>query len=169
MMTDQENFNMQVQRQIDAQNEQIKAFVKGLDDFKTEMRDRDNQRAAEIRALDAKMAAMQEATDAKLAKMQEATDAKLEKMQEATDAKLTAMQAVTDAKIAETNEKIATLQASTDARIEKIEKKMDKLADKIEGIGNHVRNLATTAMIGIAAMGATVIGSIVYSIFHKGG
>ena len=54
-MTEQERINQQLQRQIDAQNSRIDNTLAKVDmlvsemrDFKTEMRDRDNQRAAEI-------------------------------------------------------------------------------------------------------------------------
>ena len=54
-MTEQEERNVEFQRQIDLQNARIDKIdlkidnlVKSLDDFKQEMRDKDNQRAAEM-------------------------------------------------------------------------------------------------------------------------
>ena len=61
-MTDLERAEMNFQRQIDFQNARIDkidvkldAFIQEMRDFKTEMRDRDNQRAAETAALRAEM------------------------------------------------------------------------------------------------------------------
>ena len=61
-MTRQEKINNEFQRQIDMQNARIDkidvkldAFIQSLEDFKTEMRNKDNQRAAEMSALRAEM------------------------------------------------------------------------------------------------------------------
>ena len=63
-MTDQDRINAQLQRQLDLQNARIEKidvkldnFGKELRDFKAEMRDRDNQRAAEMRDRDNQRAA----------------------------------------------------------------------------------------------------------------
>ena len=77
-------------------------------------------------------------------KLQESTDAKILKLQESTDAKF---------------DKI-------DAKFDKIDAKISKLEEKIDGMGKHVRNLAVTAMIGIGAMAAAVIG-ITYAAVTK--
>ena len=50
-MTEQEKINADVQRQLALQDAKFNAFVEEMRDFKTEMRDRDNQRAQEIRDL----------------------------------------------------------------------------------------------------------------------
>ena len=50
-MTEQEKINADVQRQLALQDAKFSAFVDEMRDFKTEMRDRDNQRANEIRDL----------------------------------------------------------------------------------------------------------------------
>ena len=62
-MTEQEIINTEFQRNIDKSNMRvdtievkIDAFIRSLEDFKTEMRDRDNQRAAETAALRVEMA-----------------------------------------------------------------------------------------------------------------
>ena len=61
-MTRQERINIEFQRQIEMQNSRIDKIdakldgvIKSLEDFKAEMRDRDNQRAAENQALRAEM------------------------------------------------------------------------------------------------------------------
>ena len=61
-MTEQEIINTEFQRNIDKSNMRvdtievkIDAFIRSLEDFKTEMRDRDNQRAAETAALRVEM------------------------------------------------------------------------------------------------------------------
>ena len=57
-MTEQERINQNLQRQIDAQNARIDnisvsmdGLIRALKDFKDEMRDRDNQRAEDIREI----------------------------------------------------------------------------------------------------------------------
>ena len=61
-MTEQEGINVEFQRNVDKTNARvdtievkIDAFIQSLEDFKAEMRDRDNQRAAETAALRAEM------------------------------------------------------------------------------------------------------------------
>ena len=70
------------------------------------------------------------------------------------------------AEIRAMDEKILKLQESTDAKFDKIDAKFSKLEEKIDGMGKHVRNLAVTAMIGIGAMAAAVIG-ITYAAVTK--
>ena len=72
-MTEQEKINQQLERQIDVQNAQIDSVLTKVDmlvsemrDFKTEMRDRDNQRAAEIMEIRQDMKTMQASLDAKI-------------------------------------------------------------------------------------------------------
>ena len=75
-MTDLERIEVQVQRQIDMQNARIDkidvkldAFIEEMRDFKTEMRDRDNQRAAETAALRAEMIESDKAIRAEMAEI----------------------------------------------------------------------------------------------------
>lgn len=56
-MTEQEEKNVEFQRQIDFQNARIDKIDSKLDAFIQEMRDRDNQRAAENQALRAEILA----------------------------------------------------------------------------------------------------------------
>ena len=63
------------------------------------------------------------------------------------------------AEIRAMDERILKLQESTDAKFEKLEEKLDNM-------GKHVRNLAVTAMIGIGAMAVAVIG-ITYAVISK--
>lgn len=70
-----------------------------------------------------------------------ALDVKIEKMQEQTDAKFAKMQEQSDAKFA-------------------------KIEEKLDDMGKHVRNMAVTAVIGVVAIGAAVIG-IAYSVITR--
>ena len=86
-MTEQERINENLQRQIDAQNARIDNVLTKIDglidsfqDFKQEMRDRDNQRAKEIMEMrqkhDADMKEMQKIFYSKMDNM----DSKIENM-----------------------------------------------------------------------------------------
>ena len=112
-MTDQEKINENLQRQIDAQNARIDNVMTKVDTIIGEMRDRDNQRAAEIM--------------------------EMRQRQEAAQAKH-------DAEMKEINQRFYS--------------KFDAMDAKIEGIGNHVRNLVWTSMAAIGAMVVTVIISL---------
>ena len=75
-MTEQEERNVEFQRQIDLQNARIDKIdvkldgvIKSLEDFKAEMRDRDNQRAAENQALRAEMLAKDNQRAAEMAEI----------------------------------------------------------------------------------------------------
>lgn len=50
-MTEQEQININIQRQIDAQNARIDNVLAKIDTIIGEMRDRDNQRADDIREI----------------------------------------------------------------------------------------------------------------------
>ena len=50
-MTDQEQINSDVQMKLALQDAKFNMFVQEIRDFKTEMRDRDNQRAEDIREM----------------------------------------------------------------------------------------------------------------------
>ena len=50
-MTDQEQINSDVQMKLALQDAKFNMFVQEMRDFKTEMRDRDNQRAEDIREM----------------------------------------------------------------------------------------------------------------------
>lgn len=50
-MTEQEKINAEVQTKLALQDAKFNMFVQEMRDFKTEMRDRDNQRATEIMEL----------------------------------------------------------------------------------------------------------------------
>lgn len=51
IMTEQEKINAEVQTKLALQDAKFNMFVQEMRDFKTEMRDRDNQRATEIMEL----------------------------------------------------------------------------------------------------------------------
>ena len=76
-----EPVNGDYERRISVIETKVDMFIDEMRDFKTEMRDRDNQRAAEIRALDEKILKLQESTDEKILKLQERTDAKFDKIE----------------------------------------------------------------------------------------
>ena len=57
-MTEQERINSDLQRQLALQDAKFNAFVEEMRDFKTEMRDRDNQRAQDIREIRASIDSM---------------------------------------------------------------------------------------------------------------
>ena len=73
-MTEQEKINENLQRQIDSQNARIENVLTKVDMLITEMRDRDNQRAEDIRELRQDMKDMQKGFDAKIDKL----DAKID-------------------------------------------------------------------------------------------
>lgn len=57
-MTEQEKINADVQRQLALQDAKFNAFVEEMRDFKNEMRERDNQRAQDIREIRASLDGM---------------------------------------------------------------------------------------------------------------
>ena len=65
-MTEQERINENLQRQIDAQNARVDNVLTKVDMLISEMRDRDNQRAEEIREIRQDMKEMQKNLDAKI-------------------------------------------------------------------------------------------------------
>lgn len=58
-MTEQEKINSEVQKELSLHGEQFKAFAKEMSDFKNEMRDRDNQRAEDMREIRASLQNLQ--------------------------------------------------------------------------------------------------------------
>ena len=57
-MTDQEKINAEVQTKLALQDAKFNAFVDEMREFKTEMRNRDNQRAEDMREIRASIADM---------------------------------------------------------------------------------------------------------------
>ncbi|MBQ6757944.1 MAG: hypothetical protein IJP42_02515 [Selenomonadaceae bacterium] len=57
-MTEQERINSEVQMKLALQDAKFNAFVQEMRDFKTEMRDRDNQRVEDMREIRASIADM---------------------------------------------------------------------------------------------------------------
>ena len=111
-MTEQERINENIQRQIDAQNARVDTVLAKVDTIIGEMRDRDNQRAEEIREIRQDMKEMQN----------------------------------------------------------RFYTKMDNLDAKIDGIGNHVRNLAITSMAAVGGMFVAVgamVATVIYSILKS--
>ena len=62
-MTEQERINENLQRQIDAQNARVGNVLAKVDMLITEMRDRDNQRAEDIREIRTSVANIQNRID----------------------------------------------------------------------------------------------------------
>ena len=57
-MTEQERINAEVQMKLALQDAKFESFIKEMKDFKTEMRDRDNQRAEDMREIRASISDM---------------------------------------------------------------------------------------------------------------
>ena len=95
-----------LERQVSETTANFNGLIRELKDFKDEIRDRDNQRAAEIM------------------EMRQKHEADMKDMQKNFYAK------------------------------------MDKMDAKIDGIGNHVRNLVWISMVAIGGMVITVIYSM---------
>lgn len=98
--------NEELQTKIAVHDEKFDAFLRAMQDFKNEMRDRDNRRAAENEEL---------------------------------------------------RQSIKEIYQATDAKIGKIESKIDSM-------GNHIRNLAITAMVGIIAAGAGIAAMVISAL-----
>ena len=62
-MTKQERINSEVQMKLALQDAKFNAFVQEMRDFKTEMRDRDNQRAEDMREIRSSISNMQNRID----------------------------------------------------------------------------------------------------------
>lgn len=62
-MTEQEKINSEVQMKLALQDAKFNAFVEEMRDFKTEMRDRDNQRAEDMREIRTSISNMQNRID----------------------------------------------------------------------------------------------------------
>ena len=91
-MTEQEKINVDVQTQLALQDAKFNAFMQEMRDFKTEMRDRDNQRAAEIMEIRQRQDAAQAKHDAEMHEMNQRFYAKFDSI----DAKFAAMDAKID-------------------------------------------------------------------------
>ncbi len=83
-MTEQERINIAVQAQIAAQNARIDTVLAKVDTIIGEMRDRDNQRAAEITELrkkhDADITELRKKHDADIKELNEKIDSKFDKL-----------------------------------------------------------------------------------------
>ena len=104
-MTEQEQINSEVQMKLAMQDAKFNAFVEEMRDFKTELRDRDNQRAAEIQELRQRQDAAQAKHDADMKEMRQKHDADMADMNQRFYSKFDAM----DAKIDRLGDKIQTL------------------------------------------------------------
>ena len=140
-MTKQEIKLNAVESRVSNLETKFEMFMRSFEDFKTELRDRDNRRAAEIM---------------ELRKQQEAAQAEIRQRQEAAQAKH-------DAEMHEMNQRFY-------AKFDAIDAKFDKMDAKIDGIGKHVQNITVAAMVGIGAavigIGAIAV-AVVYSVFTR--
>ena len=66
-MTEQETIKNEVQMKLALQDAKFNAFMEEMRDFKAEMRDRDNQRAAENKEIRKSIEEIYKTTDAKIA------------------------------------------------------------------------------------------------------
>ena len=98
-MTEQEKINVDVQTQLALQDAKFNAFMQEMRDFKTEMRDRDNQRAAEIMEIRQRQDAAQAKHDAEMHEMNQRFYAKFDSI----DAKFAAMDAKIDSTMVSLN------------------------------------------------------------------
>ena len=75
-----------------------------------------------------------------------------------------------DAEIREIRQRQDAAQAKHDADMKEMQRniyaKMDNMDAKIEGIGNHVRNITIAAMVGIGAA-VTGVAAMVVAVFLK--
>ena len=62
-MTEQEKINNEVQMKLALQDAKFNMFVKEMNEFRTEMRDRDNQRAEDMREIRTSISNMQNRID----------------------------------------------------------------------------------------------------------
>ncbi len=79
-MTEQEKINAELQTNLALQDAKFNIFMQEMRDFKNEMRDRDNQRAAEIMELRQRQDAAQAKHDADMKDMQKNFYAKMDAM-----------------------------------------------------------------------------------------
>ena len=70
----QEELNNEVQTRLAVHDEKFNAFLREMQDFKNEMRDRDNQRHAENEELRQSIKEIYQATDAKIAEIRNTVD-----------------------------------------------------------------------------------------------
>jgi predicted RNase H-like nuclease (RuvC/YqgF family) len=86
------------------------------------------------------------------------------------DAEIRAAREKHDADMREMRERQETAQAKHDADMKEMQKnicaKMDNMDAKIEGIGNHVRNITIATMVGIGAA-VTGVAAMVVAILLK--
>ena len=86
------------------------------------------------------------------------------------DADMREMRERHDADIQKIHERQEAAQAKHDADMREMQKnlyaKMDNMDTKIEGIGNHVRNITIAAMVGIGAV-VTGVAAMVVAVFLK--
>lgn len=126
-----------------------------LDMFIAESREARQRHDAEIREIRQR----QDAAQAK----HEADMREIRQRQEAAQAKH-------DADIQKIHERQEAAQAKHDADMREMQKnlyaKMDNMDTKIEGIGNHVRNITIAAMVGIGAA-VTGVAAMVVAVFLK--
>ncbi|MBR3498765.1 MAG: hypothetical protein IKO05_07235 [Selenomonadaceae bacterium] len=144
-MTDQERINENLQRQIDAQNARIDNVLTKIDglidsfqDFKQEMRDRDNQRAKEIM------------------EMCQKHDADMKEMRANHDADMKEMRANRDADMKE-------MRANHDADMKNTDSKLDEMGRHVRNMA-----IASMAAVGGMAItvGALVV-TVIYSIIKS--
>ena len=122
------NIEKRLEARQAVQDAKFDAFMQEMRDFKTEMRQQNEMRAAELRELRQKQ------------------DADAEAFRQAQ----AAQQAKHDTDIKE-------LRNELDRKVENLSNDIKEVSNEVKGIGKEVRNLFLTAAIGIGAMFATII------------
>ena len=116
-MTDQEKINAEVQMKLAMQDAKFNVFMQEMRDFKAEMRDRDNQRAAEIRNLDNQVrnldnkrtAEMRELDNKRMAEMRELDNKRESAMREIRSSIQNVQNSMRDMQASNSNLNIVTI------------------------------------------------------------
>ena len=128
--------------------ETLHAYMSKVDSAMTEMRDRDNQRAAEIRELRQRQDALQEKNEAAQREYERKFNAEIKSLRE------------------DFNSDMKSLREEMNTKFDKIDAKFDKMDSKFDNLTKHVQTLTITSMVGIGSISVAVI-FFLYSILNK--
>lgn len=126
--------NQEQDIKIERTSQQVDDFKSIIENFIGEMRDRDNQRAAEIREFRERQNFLQQKHDEEMREIKRRIDAKFEKIDEKF-------------------EKI-------DAKFEKIDAKFNKFDEKMEKFGAQIQNMAVAVVVVVGAIVWAVISVV---------
>ncbi|MBR1728379.1 MAG: hypothetical protein IJ728_02525, partial [Selenomonadaceae bacterium] len=119
----------------DKLNDKFNALNDKLDMVLTEMRDRDNQRHAELMEIRARQDRERQEFNERFEKMTAQSDEKFEKF----------------------NEKFEKMNAKSDEKFEKSNEKFEKMNSRLDSTMKHVQTLTVAALVGIGAMFVTLV------------